>query len=150
MDDGAVLIGLAMLIASLPFLINPFQRRQPGHRHKILAKEDPAELREAALLALRDLDFDYRTGKVCDEDYPALRAGLLVKAALYIQEEQAADTEIEALINARKVIRSRIPASMQTRLIPSDACPSCGRKVHEADLYCISCGSSLMAWTETT
>ena len=150
MNTGAMLIGLAILLACLPFLINPLQRRKLGHLRKNLAQEDPVEQREAALLALRDLDFDYRTGKVCDEDYPALRAGLLVEAALYIQEEQAADTEIEALINARKVIRSRIPASRQMRLIPSGPCPSCGRKVHADDLYCISCGNSLKAWTETT
>ncbi len=150
MNTGAMLIGLAILIACLPFLINPFQRRNSGILQKIVATEGPVERREAALRSLRDLDFDFRTGKISEEDHAVLRSGLLAEAALYIQEEQAADTEIEALINARKVIRSRIPASRQTRLIPSGPCPSCGRKVHANDLYCISCGNSLKAWTETT
>ena len=40
-----------------------------------------AEERDRALAALKELEFDNRTGKVTDDDYPALAAELRLRAA---------------------------------------------------------------------
>ena len=80
---GAVLaVGCVMLVA-LPFL------REPGAGDDRLARPDEleqrrlalAEERDRALAALKELEFDHRTGKVSDDDYRALVGPLRRRAA---------------------------------------------------------------------
>ena len=56
--------------------------------------------REQILVALRDLDFDHKIGKVTDEDYVALRAVLLAEAAAVIEADDRYRADIEAQIEA--------------------------------------------------
>jgi hypothetical protein len=80
---GAVLaVGCVMLVA-LPFL------REPRAGDDRLARPDEleqrrlalAEERDRALAALKELEFDHRTGKVSDDDYRALVGPLRRRAA---------------------------------------------------------------------
>ena len=82
---GVVLAVAAVVVVALPFL------RRPG----ITAAEDRlgepdelerrrlelAEERDRALAALKELEFDHRTGKVSDEDYRALLGPLRRRVA---------------------------------------------------------------------
>ncbi|MCK6584622.1 MAG: zinc ribbon domain-containing protein [Anaerolineales bacterium] len=132
MELGAILIGLVILILSLLFLMAPFK---PGQRKKVKPTvANPAAERAAALAALRDLDFDFKIGKVSEEDYPTLRAGLLAEAARYIQQEEANEADIEARIQARKRTQGKSSTAY---------CPHCGKPVIVGDLFCTSCGSRL-------
>lgn len=80
---GAVLAVLAVLLVALPFL------REPKTRDDRIDAPSDAELRTAALVeerdralsALKDLEFDHRTGKITDEDYRSLVAPLRQAAA---------------------------------------------------------------------
>lgn len=63
----------AVLLVAVPFLREPTPRedrlrepRQAGKRQLELAEE-----RDRALAALKELEFDHRTGKVSDDDYRA-------------------------------------------------------------------------------
>ncbi len=134
MEIGAILVGLAILSVSLTFLAAPFKPGRKGASVNPAAGADSAGGRVAALAALRDLDFDFRTGKVSEEDYSTLRAGLLAEAAQSIQQEEARDAEIEALIQARRQARGEQPASF---------CSQCGRPLKSGDLFCSSCGNRL-------
>ena len=68
---GAVLAALAVVFVARPFL------REPRADRDVLAEPAPAERRrlelaeqrDRALAALKELEFDHRTGKVSDEDY---------------------------------------------------------------------------------
>jgi hypothetical protein len=79
---GAVIAVLAVVLVALPFL------RHPGSDGDELetptASEDERlaliEERDRALAALKELEFDHRTGKVDDADYRAL-VGPLRRAA---------------------------------------------------------------------
>jgi len=144
MEPGAILIGLAILIACLPFLINPFQRRNSGHLQNIVATEGPDERREAALLSLRDLDIDFRTGKISEEDHSVLRLGLLAEAAQFVRQEQGEDDSLEALIAARRAGRARLKVLRRTNPITTGFCPTCGQKTYATDLFCSACGVSLV------
>jgi hypothetical protein len=81
---GALLAVAAVVVVALPFL------RRPG----LSAAEDKlepdgvdpariqlAEERDRALAALKELEFDHRTGKVSDEDYRELVGPLRRRAA---------------------------------------------------------------------
>jgi hypothetical protein len=80
---GAVLAVGCVVLVALPFLREPSARDDrldaPGEREqKRLAA---AEERDRALAALKELEFDHRTGKVSDEDYRAQVGPLRRRAA---------------------------------------------------------------------
>lgn len=128
MDAGAVLIGLALLVISLPIVASPFWNKI-GPDSSPEPVRSPGD-RQAVLSALRDLDFDYRVGKVNEVDYANLRARLLTQAAALVQESEAMDAEIEALIRARREASSK-----------SETCWQCGAKVEAGDRFCSTCGA---------
>jgi hypothetical protein len=80
---GAVLAVVCVLLVALPFLREPSARddrlRQPDEleqRRLALAEE-----RDRALAALKELEFDHRTGKISDGDYRRLVGPLRRHAA---------------------------------------------------------------------
>lgn len=80
---GAVLAALAVLAVARPFL------REPAPADDVL--DEPGELerrrltlteeRDRALAALKELEFDHRTGKISDDDYRTLVGPLRRRAA---------------------------------------------------------------------
>ena len=85
---GALVLAAILAVAAVLFVARPFLREpepaddrldQPGaleRRHLALAEE-----RDRALAALKELEFDHRTGKITDEDYRALVGPLRRRAA---------------------------------------------------------------------
>ena len=82
---GALLAVGCVTVLSLPFLREPQlpperdRLDEPGtvgRRHLELAEQ-----RDRALAALKELEFDHRTGKISDEDYNALVGPLRRSAA---------------------------------------------------------------------
>lgn len=133
MEPGAILVGLAMLVASATFVAKPFQKKQFKKNQKSTVRLNPDEQRQAILSALRDLDFDFRTDKVSEEDYTALRARLVSEAALYIQAEKSIeDDQLEAMINARKTSQSKV-----------QECSHCGQKIEAGSRFCSQCGTAV-------
>lgn len=68
----AVVLAVAcVVIVALPFLRDPEARDDrldaPGPSERL--RLDLSEQRDRALAALKELEFDHRTGKVSDEDY---------------------------------------------------------------------------------
>ena len=80
---AAVVAVCAVLYVAWPFL------REPEARTDRLPERDELELRRLALVeerdraldALRELEFDHRTGKLSDDDYRALVGPLRRRAA---------------------------------------------------------------------
>ena len=97
---GVLLAIVAVLIVALPFL------RRPG----LSAAEDRlgepdelerrrlelAEERDRALAALKELEFDHRTGKVSDEDYRVQVGPLRRRAAEALRALEPRSREAEA------------------------------------------------------
>ena len=80
---GALLAVACVLYVAWPFLREPApvddRIAEPGARER--RRLELAEERDRALAALKELEFDHRTGKVSDEDYRALVAPLRRTAA---------------------------------------------------------------------
>ena len=80
---GAIVAVLAVLLVALPFL------REPSAGDDRIDAPTDADLRLAALVeerdralaALKDLEFDHRTGKITDDDYRTLVPQLRQTAA---------------------------------------------------------------------
>ncbi len=81
----ALVLGALLAIAAVLFLARPFLRR--GSAGTTLLQAPPVERleleeeRDRTLAALKELEFDHRTGKVSDEDYRALVGELRRRAA---------------------------------------------------------------------
>ena len=80
---GAIVAVAAVVVVARPFLRDPSPaddrleaRGELEERRLALAEE-----RDRALAALKELEFDHRTGKVSDEDYRALVGPLRRRAA---------------------------------------------------------------------
>ena len=144
MSIAALLIGLALLILTIPFVAGPIinERREKKFLTDEPEEEEMQTRYQQILLALRDLDFDHQLGVVSDEDYPVLRAQLLAEAAqartaveLDTAEKETLDAQIEAAILAR-----RSPAA-KTAATGNLTCRHCGEPLDAGDKFCAICGA---------
>jgi hypothetical protein len=82
---GAVLVIACVVFVSRPFLREPALAADADRLYEPDAAErrrlSLAEERDHALAALKELEFDHRTGKVSDEDYRAAIGPLRRQAA---------------------------------------------------------------------
>jgi hypothetical protein len=89
----ALVVGALLAIASVVLVAAPFLREPVAADDRLLHPDASqqrqlarAEERDRALDALKELEFDHRTGKVSDEDYRAQVGDLRRRAAATLQE----------------------------------------------------------------
>jgi hypothetical protein len=160
MQVSAILIGFFLFGASVAYVILPFRRKPKKAASPLLHSAHLPGQREVVFSALRDLDFDFKTGKISEEDYHPLREQLLVEAAQYMQEENKNEDRLEQMIQARRTGRqqgSECPQCDAPVLaghhfcskcgyeLTAESCPSCGKHIQEGDLFCSSCGHRIQA-----
>lgn len=168
MQITAIFFTLAILILVGIYLYAPFMERrarsvtEEEHELSALMAE-----RDRVINSLQELDFDFKLGKIPEEDYPAQRSSLLQKGADILRQIdtlapqpasiQDADARIEKAIAARRAdasgvrvelddedVESMIAARHKTRKEKSSGfCPKCGKPVMVSDRFCPSCGKSL-------
>lgn len=84
----ALVVAAALAFVCVVYVARPFLR-DPSARDDVLAEPDELERRRLALIeerdraldALREVEFDHRTGKLTDTDYRALVGPLRRRAA---------------------------------------------------------------------
>jgi len=168
MELTAIFFSLAVLILVGIYLYAPFMerraRRVTEEEHELSALM--AE-RDRVINSLQELDFDFRLGKIPEEDYPVQRSTLLQKGAdilrkidsLAPQATSGQDTEarLERAIAARRAdaslarvevtdddLESLISSRRKSHTTKSAGfCPKCGKPVMVSDRFCPSCGKSL-------
>src|SRR6266545_4879735 len=113
MELTAIFFSLAVLILVGMYLYAPFlERRARGvteEEHELSALM--AE-RDRVINSLQELDFDFKLGKIPEEDYPTQRAGLLQKGADILRQidsiapqpvsTQDTESRLEKAIAARR------------------------------------------------
>lgn len=79
---AAVLAIVVVLFVARPFLRSPDgEQRRPAPGHEELERLARLERRDRALAALKELEFDHRTGKISDADYAEMVTALRQEAA---------------------------------------------------------------------
>ncbi len=145
MTVGSVLLGVALALLVGAFAASPFfyNGRRRTTSPESPAPDSPDLAKQGALAALRDLDFDFRTGKVTEDDYAPLRQRLVAEAGQALQAAEMAakpspelDAEIEAAVHARRA---------STRARRDATCPHCQAPVSRADRFCPQCGKAMTA-----
>lgn len=140
MPIGSILAGLVLFLVTIPFVVRPLL----NERHKELATVESTQAatgdsHKAALFALRDVEFDHRTGKITDEDYAGLRANLMAQAAATLELNEKQNAELDAQIEAE--VRGRRQRASQSRAVRF--CAQCGHAVKSNDRFCAVCGTRL-------
>ena len=97
MEAAALVLGALLTVLCVVFVARPLLRptRGPDVQDEPSAGEQlrvrALERRDRALAALKELEFDHRTGKVSDEDYRALVGPLRREAAEALRELEHED-----------------------------------------------------------
>ena len=142
MTVGSILLATALLFLVGVYVFRPIltpSRYIPPAtlKEKMLARKD------ALLINIRALDFDFETGKLAEATYQRERYNLVQQAAdiLYEldrlpEETNSVDDQIEAAIAALRGISPAVKTVAVT-------CSKCSHSISERDKFCRNCGEKL-------
>lgn len=155
MNGAAISLGLFLTLALVAYIAWPWWAQRGGWKPvkpaQKMQREALLERREAILITLRDLEFDYSVAKVTKDDYESLRRPLLIEVADIITQLDEEQAKAEAELYTR--IEQDVLALHQTLAGNRDdqeassngACPACGWLRRPGAFYCVKCGSELPA-----
>jgi len=97
--------------------------------------------KEIVLGNIQDLDFEYKCGKLSDEDYQKIRGEMSSEAAIVFQDIESIEStaDLDALI--RREISARKNKS-KTAVSTID-CPNCQAVNPPSNKFCAECGAKL-------
>jgi hypothetical protein len=148
----SVSIGLAIAAAAAGafFMFAPLRRTE----RDAAAKDSPLDRiqaeRELIYTAIRDLDHDFETAKLEEDDYTQMRDGLRAEAIELLRSER----EVVAQKGVQKEAQSDAPdgtsATRTNQPVTGAFCPSCGEAVTANWRFCSHCGGNLNPLEETS
>src|SRR3990170_7322231 len=135
------LVGMVLIVAATGVLILwPLLRRTDSASAEIaIAPADRGREKEMALAAIRELEFDYATGKISPEDYAVLRARYEAKALEAISQT-AATPASEVDDGGGRHLEALLEAEIAAARSKS-RCVSCGQSLPREARFCPSCGA---------
>jgi hypothetical protein len=150
-----ILLGVLLAAAALAVLAYPILRGSPapvgagasiGAQVGLQPNEEQLDellaRREAALQALRELNFDRQVGKISDQDFGAFESNLKLAAAGAFRAldewEDDADRRLGPALSRDYVIRLE-------SLKQGVSCAACGRRSGADDRFCAGCGAPIPA-----
>jgi hypothetical protein len=159
----ALIVGTVLAVGALAFVLYPvfFAPTHPVQFAAVAARQTD---REAAVAALREIEFDKATGKLSDVDYDDLKTRYTEQAIVAMRVETTAaaasapsDDDIEAAVRAYREGGAgcvtcgprpepdAVYCSNCGRYL-RDRCAGCGAPVEALDArYCLRCGNRLAA-----
>lgn len=125
-----ILGAFALVIAAGGLIVWPLLRGTESPPRADPAEPDQDRTKAAALAAIRELEFDFQTGKISPEDYAVLRARYEAKAV------EAMTAPVPAALDVDSDIEARIAAYRAGR-----HCAACGESLPPAANFCPACGA---------
>ena len=139
-----IVITCVIAIAVIAFIL--------GVRPKDLPVPEPEspfqhlDERKAAIYEnLRDLQFEYRVGKLSDEDYQSTKKDLQKELARVLAEVDKLKNGMPAEAAPPATATPNGAATVKERPPDPLACPSCGAKFEKPLKYCGECGKPMKA-----
>jgi hypothetical protein len=93
--------------------------------------------KEVVLGNIQDLDFEYKCGKLSEEDHQKIRGEMSAEAALVFRQID----EIESSKDLDALIRREVSARKNKPQVA--VCPSCSSKNAITNKFCADCGAKL-------
>ena len=97
--------------------------------------------KDVVLGNIQDLDFEYKCGKLSEEDYQKIRGEMSAEAAVVFQEIDSIESskDLDALI--RREVSARKNKTKTGS--PTTVCPSCRAPNPPTNKFCAECGAKL-------
>lgn len=141
--------GLITVLAGA-FVLAPLFKEPKGNLEvELLAETELDRLlnRKAIIYSnLKELEFEYKMGRLSDADFQRLESGYKSEAAIILQKldqlgaEKDIDENIERDVAARK---TRLYSANTAPVREAVQCPSCGASVAPGKKFCADCGHRL-------
>ena len=148
----ALILGTLLAVGAMAFVLAPLFREGEPRAAFVSSRNPGGDVQsrgQAAVEALREIEFDRATGKLADSDYTALKARYTKQAIAAMRAEAKGavvdESDVEAAIRRAKEARAAAPTCPQHGARPeSDAlyCSECGRFLGGA---CAHCGATTSA-----
>lgn len=171
MDTGSILLVLSVTLLTAMFIAKPLIEKRAGPISAIESKYSSllAE-REQVLNILQELDFDFKLGKIQEDDYTVQRTQLLQKGGETLMALEAIEAEIrksrpkvsDAVERAIADRRAAAASGPKQPLVADDDlermiaarkrdrneksagfCPQCGQAIQQSDKFCSRCGATI-------
>ncbi len=163
----ALLVVVVIAFIAYPLLAPPQEERAPAPAGKL---DGLFAQRDAMYDALRDLDFDFQLGKLSPSDYQTLREQYKARAALVLQQIDAAGVgngkhhpaeDHSGPDGVSAQIEAQVASLRRSKPAPADAieqevkqlrrrgarsgsrCSKCGTPYQTGDRFCAKCGTQL-------
>jgi hypothetical protein len=131
-------IAIALTLIALVFVLAVRERDLP--EPEAVSPVQHLEDRKRAIYEnLRDLQFEYRVGKLSDEDYQATKQALQRELAGVL-------AEMEATLGKLKIMPVRAaakPAASKKKPAGATVCPFCGAEFQQSLKFCGECGKAI-------
>jgi hypothetical protein len=169
-----VVVALLVSAAAVAYVVWPLVQSGPA---PVVVEDDRLTdliaRKDATLIAIKDAEFDYRTGKLSEEDYVRMDQRLRRQAIGYMQqieklapESAQMDGRIEAEITKLRktadytaapvpqpaavpqpvsVPAAKPPAAADSAPVAVNFCTNCGKPVQPTHKFCANCGMPVSA-----
>ena len=158
---------LVSIIAVLAFIYVAEPLRKPPTTLRADEDDELVDLiqrKDVVLRNIKEVEFDYHTGKLSEADYEAYdqrmrqqAIGLIRQIEKRSPEVAGLDAEMETLIASRRKTKTPVPSSVNgTPSAPAKPaaaatvketdvifCHECGAKAKTSDKFCAQCGTAL-------
>lgn len=135
------------------YVLTPLFRDPEGNLEmELLAETELDRLlnRKAVVYSnLKDLEFEYRMGRLGDEDFRRLEAGYKHEAGIILQKldqlgvQDNIDEAIEKAVAARRKRLNHAGGGISESPGAAFSCPSCGAETLPGKPFCADCGQPL-------
>ena len=132
-----IAIELLILIGLIAFLGYPIYKpetvysgmQEGDEYHKLLYRK------ESSLLTIKDLEFEFQTGKIDEEDYIQLKNTYETDAINLMKEIDTYKSHSSA--------KTTSPTTTENKEDVKNFCSSCGKKLDESARFCSGCGTKV-------
>ena len=132
---------IALTLGALLFIL--FIRKEDLPESIPVSPLQHLEERKAAIYDnLRDLQFEYRLGKLSDADYQATKVSLQRELAVVLAELESTAAKLglsTKRVPAKQVAKPQAPKPAAAGVV----CPSCGAKFEKPLKFCGECGKAM-------
>src|SRR5579883_3381834 len=139
-----MILGIALALVAIALLLTFFVRSGDLPVPEPVSPTAHLEVRKASIYeGLRDLGFEYRLGKLSDEDYQRTKSDLQNELAVVLAEIDRINGEFGPKVVPSKPAKSAKPAR------PGTVCPHCAASFPNPLKFCGECGKPMLVAGET-
>jgi hypothetical protein len=143
---ATLVIGALLAVGALAYVLYPMFFGVPRAVAVVRPAPRGDRSENAAVVALREIEFDRATGKLSEADYMELKARYTRQAIEAMRRAPATgavtDDEVEAAVRAYRAGHAACPTCGPRPESDATYCSTCGRCLHDR---CAGCGAPVVA-----